>query len=100
MIDIGIKKSDADKIIRKLAEFPNIEKAVLFGSRALGTHKHNSDIDIAIVGVDSKLEIERIAEELDQLPLPYKFDLLAYSLINNSKLKEHIDSAGIIIFER
>lgn len=78
----------------------SIEKAVLFGSRAKGTAWDGSDIDIAIFGINDELVAERIATELDELPLPYKFDIKAYNRIENSALREHIDRVGIVIYER
>lgn len=77
-----------------------IEKVVLFGSRAKGTARENSDIDIAIFGINNELEIETIGMELDELPLPFKFDVKAYSSIRNIALCEHIDRVGINIYQK
>ena len=38
---------------------------MIFGSQAKGTAKHNSDIDLAIAGIDDELRVETIAMELD-----------------------------------
>ncbi|HBB53188.1 MAG TPA: hypothetical protein DCZ80_04750, partial [Legionellales bacterium] len=76
----------------------NIKKIILFGSRALGSFKHSSDIDICLVGDNINLaELSLIENEIDDLSLPWKFDLIIYSLIDNQKLKEHIDRDGIEI---
>lgn len=77
-----------------------IDKAVLFGSRAKGTWWEGSDIDIAIFGINDELEVERIAVEIDELPLPYKFDIKVYTQIKNPALREHIDRVGILIYEK
>ena len=77
-----------------------IRKVILFGSRAKGTAGNNSDIDLAVVGIDDDLQIESVAMALDDLPLPYHFDVKALGNIKNPKLKEHIQRVGIIIFER
>jgi uncharacterized protein len=37
--------------------------------------------------------------ELDELPLPYRFDLQAISTIKNRSLLEHIDRVGIVIYQ-
>jgi predicted nucleotidyltransferase len=71
---------------------------ILFGSRAKGTAKESSDIDLAVDGIDDELQIENLAMALDDLPLPYKFDVKALSGIKNPKLKEHIERVGITIF--
>lgn len=77
-----------------------LEKVVLFGSRAKGTARNNSDIDIAIYGISNELEIETIALELDELPLSYKFDVKAFDSIKNIALREHIERVGICIYEK
>ena len=46
----GLSKRDLDEISEILKSFPEIEEAVLFGSRAKGNYKPGSDIDIAIKG--------------------------------------------------
>ena len=73
---------------------------VLFGSRAKGTEKHNSDIDLAVFGVEEDLAIETILMELEELPLPYKFDVKSFNSIRNSALREHIKRVGIMIYEK
>ena len=66
----------------------------LFGSRAKGCHTPASDIDLALWGVDA-LQAESIAAELDELPLPYRFDVKAYESIKEDSLREHIQRKGI-----
>lgn len=83
-----------------LSKYSNITKAVLFGSRAKGLEREGSDIDIAIFGIEDELKVEEIAMVIDELPIPYKFDLKAYDEITNSDLREHIDRVGIVLYER
>ena len=78
----------------------DITFVVLFGSRAKGTAKYNSDIDLAIFGIQEDLSIEAISMELEELPLPYKFDVKAFDTICNSELREHIKRVGIMIYEK
>ncbi|MDR0991536.1 MAG: nucleotidyltransferase domain-containing protein [Ruminococcus sp.] len=66
-------------------------KAAVFGSRAKGNFRYNSDIDIAVWG---NVRIGHILTELDELPMPYKFDVVSYETIKNDKLREHIDRVG------
>jgi len=79
---------------------PSIEKAVVFGSRAKGTHTRYSDVDIALYGEVGLLEVEETRCELEELPLVYKFDVVAYNLIENEALREHIDRVGAVVYER
>jgi uncharacterized protein len=79
---------------------PQLIEARVFGSRALGTHRPESDVDLVLYGdVDDALAA-RIAGELDELPLPYGFDVRAYSGLRHPALREHVDRVGTPIFAR
>jgi len=97
----GLEDSVIEKICSVLHEFPSISKAVLYGSRAKGTYKKGSDIDLCLfgVGVDHIL-VYRIEESLDTLLLPYQFDLSAYNNLSNKDLIDHIDRIGVVFFQR
>jgi predicted nucleotidyltransferase len=73
---------------------PEVSQVKLFGSRAKGCHTPTSDIDLALWGVDA-LQAESIAAELDELPLPYRFDIKAFESIKQDSLREHIQRRGI-----
>ena len=73
---------------------PEVSAVKLFGSRAKGTHTARSDVDLALWGVDA-LRAEAIAAELDDLPLPYHFDVVPFDLIKQDSLREHIQRVGM-----
>jgi predicted nucleotidyltransferase len=75
-------------------------RAQVFGSRAKGNYRHNSDIDICLFGAIDCMEARRIGEELDELPMPYKFDVVSYNNIESPDLREHIERVGIDVFAR
>jgi predicted nucleotidyltransferase len=77
---------------------PEVSDVTLFGSRAKGTHAPNSDIDLSVRGEISALQTEALASELDELPLPYRFDVLAFDQLNSKPLREHIERVGIVIY--
>ena len=81
-----------------LSRHPEVTGAILFGSRAKGVATTSSDIDLALEGVDDPLLAERIAAELDDLPLPYRFDVKALSTIQSPLLLEHIQRVGIRVY--
>lgn len=73
----GLSEQQLQQIIDLLAKFPQIEKAVLFGSRALGTYKKGSDVDIALMGSDVDFTLAaHIKYELEETYLPYFLILL------------------------
>ena len=85
-------------IVSVFHNHPEIVSARLFGSRAKGTHTPQSDIDIALWGEVDALRAERIAAELDELPLPCAFDVKPFALIKLKALRDHIERVGIVIF--
>jgi predicted nucleotidyltransferase len=96
---LGLGAGQLDLISETIAKFPKVTKAVVFGSRAKGTHRRYSDIDIAVFGAIDWLDAEKLVEELEELPLIYKFDVLDYSRLSNDALKGHIDRVGVPIFD-
>lgn len=79
---------------------PRVGEVILYGSRAKGTFRPESDVDLAITGLDDDLQAEAIAADLDELPLPYQFDVRAYDAIRYGPLREHIDRVGVVLFRR
>ncbi len=100
MVRFGLTESEINSIISIFKGHNAITKATIFGSRSKGVSKPYSDIDIALSGISDRLETEAIAMELEDLPLPYKFDVLAISLIESKELLEHIGISGQDIYLR
>ncbi|MEZ5194897.1 MAG: nucleotidyltransferase domain-containing protein [Bacteroidales bacterium] len=97
----GLLELDIERIISIFEANPKIDNVILFGSRAIGTYKPGSDIDIVLKGTDVKLiDILNFNAELDKLSLPYKFDIIIYDRITENALIEHIKRVGISLFER
>lgn len=97
----GIKDKEWEQVFAILSHFPNIQKAILFGSRAKGTNKPFSDVDIALVGNAISLnDLLNLKNEIDDLLLPYEFDFCIYKDLKNPDLISHIDRRGINIFTR
>lgn len=95
----GLSDSTIEKIRGVLSAFGKIDKAILFGSRAKGTYKPGSDIDLAVFGNNIGLEEHNsLANLLDDLLLPYKIDVIVYTRINSEALKVHIARAGKLFF--
>ncbi len=95
----GLPKSDVQNVVSILRKNPKIERAILFGSRAKGNFTNGSDVDIALVGENLKLsDILEISGQIEQLFLPWKFDLVIYDRIKEKALIDHIDRVGISLF--
>lgn len=100
-MEFGLENSDIQKIKAILASYPEIEQAVLYGSRAKGNFQEASDIDIVLIGRNLNLTIQQKAEnDLDDLMLPLRFDVSIYHHINNEALIEHIKRVGKLLYEK
>lgn len=100
-MDFGLPPAAIARIREVFARFPDVDNAVLYGSRAMGTHKAGSDIDLTLYG--EKLtsgQLAVIASELDDLLLPYTIDLSIFASLNNADLCEHISRVGKVFYER
>lgn len=97
----GLRTEDLELLRSVLARFPAVTSVKLFGSRAKGTHRNGSDVDLALfgdrsaLGHDLLLEISEVLNE--ETPLPYRFDLVDYAALENEALRDHIDRVGILI---
>jgi predicted nucleotidyltransferase len=98
-MNTGLSPKTLQALESVFKQFDAIDKVVLYGSRALGTHRPGSDIDLALFGNNVTPDlIASIAILIDDLLLPYTLDLTAYALIDNDPLREHIDRVGIELF--
>ncbi len=97
----GLKDDDKAQINAIFSKYSEVEKAVLYGSRAKGSYRTGSDIDLTLVG--EKLDLTtlfKIEIELDDLLLPYKIDLSVFHTIENPNLIDHIKRIGRIFYEK
>jgi predicted nucleotidyltransferase len=95
----GLSIEDIDKIKNLFKQFEFIDKVILYGSRAKGNYRPSSDIDITLFGKNLTLsELQLIENEIDDLLLPYKFDVSIYNQISNIELIEHIDRVGKVLY--
>jgi len=96
----GLTEKELNILKEIFLKYKGIEKVLVYGSRAKGTYKRGSDIDLVLIGSNNlKEKIFYIYDELEE-NLPYFIDISLYNSIQNKKLKEHIDRFGKIIFQR
>ncbi len=99
MTDFGLNKKDLESINAVFLTNSKVESVKIFGSRAKGNYRKNSDIDLVLMGKISQLDGEKIASDLDDLALPYLFDVKIFSEINSVELLDHINRVGIFIYD-
>ena len=97
----GLKDIVVEQMNQVFSSFEELEEVIIYGSRAKGNYKPNSDIDLTFKGNKLNLFIlNKIGLELDDLLLPYSFDLSIYDHINNSDLVDHIQRVGEKIYKK
>ncbi|QIL85358.1 nucleotidyltransferase domain-containing protein [Vibrio sp. HDW18] len=95
---IGLKSHQYALICDAILQQPQVKHAWIFGSRALGTFKDSSDIDLALEGEGLTLhDLAQMLERLEYSSLPFKVDLLIKHKIKSPELLAHIDQHGLQI---
>lgn len=95
----GLSAQSYRLFLQALDQFPEIERVEVFGSRAIGSYRPGSDVDVVLYGVD----VDRaLAEKLsvllnERLPIPYHFDVLSFQDIESPELIEHIKQFGRVV---
>ena len=97
----GLKQYQLDRIREVFSRHPEVEEAILYGSRAKKTNTPGSDIDLTLKGQGLNLKLlNKISLELDDLLLPYHIDLSLYDTITETDLREHIDQVGVLLYSK
>ena len=98
-IECGLPQSAINQINSVFEKYSKIEKVILYGSRAMGTYKLGSDIDLCILSKTLSLtDLLAIETQLDDLLLPWKIDLSLMNKIDNSDLLAHINTKGLVFY--
>ena len=97
----GLKEKIISQISQVFSSHPEIDKVVIYGSRAKNTYKRGSDIDLSLKGKTFNLQfLGQIRLELDDLLLPYMFDVSIFDQIENPDLLEHIERVGKVFYRK
>lgn len=97
MNDFGLSERTINELSEYFKSKEYIEKVIIYGSRVKGTYHNGSDIDFAI-WTDEPDKILTISGELEDLPLPYKFDVTDYKRLTHKGMKNSIDKEGILFY--
>lgn len=95
----GIEEEIFELIIDTFKSINEIENVVLFGSRAKGTFKRTSDIDLAVQFTDGEKK-QLLMRKLDEMRCALKFDVLDIRKIENEKLLYNIRNEGKTIYQK
>ncbi len=100
--EFGLSKNSMDIVTEIYRRFPAVKRVIVYGSRAMGTFREGSDIDMAIVadGEFSRADLLDVADAFDDSMLPYLVDVSVLAEIKNPDLVDHINRRGKILYDR
>jgi uncharacterized protein len=97
----GLTLTTINKILAVFNQHPEVESVILYGSRARGNYRDGSDIDLTLTGEQLTYQIvARIEDEIDDLLLPYLFDISIFSHIEDPDVVDQINKVGITFYQR
>lgn len=98
----GLKETTIQKICGVFAKYPQVEKAVIYGSRAKGNYKNGSDIDLTLYGGKDLTQniLSKMLWEIDDLLLPYTIDLSIFHNLSDPDFIEHIQRVGMVFYQK
>lgn len=89
-----------EQVIKEIIDFAkkyDVEKVLLFGSRARGDFKRTSDIDLAVSGGD----FDRFALDVDEETTTLlMFDIIDLDREMQPELRESIEKEGVVLYEK
>jgi len=93
MADHGLTERQVRVIADTLRPYlDKISKVGLFGSRATGTYRENSDVDMVLYGSLDANDVDRLHTLFDDSSLPMSVDVSAYHLIEYPPMRAHIEA--------
>lgn len=92
----GLSQEISKSIIDVVAQFPQVQQLLIFGSRARGDFRPESDIDLAVVAPDMSLaEFSQLATAIDNLDIVFGVDVVHADTLKNTTLLAHIQRDGV-----
>ncbi len=91
----GLLENSYQNIKEIIQKYPQFEFRI-YGSRARGDFKDNSDVDIAVKGKISEQDKFAVLNDFDLLDIPYMIDVVFYDELEKEELIKSIDKEGIL----
>jgi predicted nucleotidyltransferase len=100
--NFGITEKSYCQLMEGIKQFSEIEKVIIFGSRAMGNAKTGSDIDLAIFATEVAFDtVSRLKDKLnEQMLIPYFVDVVHFEALTSEELKQHIIEEGKIVYQK
>ena len=99
MKKFGLDEKVIEEIVKVIANYAEVEKAVIFGSRARGDNHDRSDIDLAVYGIQEE-DKSLFWYDIEELPTLLKFDIVHVDDNTDTDLLESIRKDGVVLYEK
>lgn len=100
IMNYGLDDSVIDQMKMVFSRHNSVRQVIMFGSRAMQTHRAGSDIDLAVVSETlTRNELLDLQIQLEELGFLYEFDVKNLKKVKNPELVSHIKRVGVILYE-
>lgn len=100
-MEFGLNDKTLELIRTVLSSFPEIDQAIIYGSRAKGSFKNGSDIDLTLLGNNLNQSILfQLMDKIDDLMLPYSFDISIFEKVSSPEFRAHVKRVGKPFYEK
>lgn len=99
-VQFGLKSSVLQDLCTIFESFAAIDEVLIFGSRAKGNQKNGSDVDLAIKGDVDLNTLTKIELMIDNLLLPFTFDICIFNRLKHIDLIDHINRVDKVIYKK
>lgn len=97
----GLSVEELQTVQEILGQCETLDRAQLFGSRAMNTHRPTSDVDLALFGIAlTRNDVNSLKNAFEDSTLPYTFDLIQHETIKEPELLVHIKRRGIDVYRK
>ena len=94
-----LRERDLSWLRQTFHRFPWVSEVRVFGSRATGTARRSSDIDLAISAPEATPnQWQHLVETLESAPIIYELDVVRIDQTLNPRLNEKILREGLRIY--
>jgi uncharacterized protein len=95
---LGLQEYTLELLDQYFRSKTDIVKVIVYGSRAMGTYKPGSDIDLAVFSQVNEDISGKAKTDLEDLSTSYLFDVVDYAYLKHEGLKQHIERVGKIVY--
>ena len=97
----GLSLQELKTVQEILGHCEKLERAQLFGSRAMNTHKPTSDVDLALFDDSlSRSDVNALKIAFEDSALPHTFDLVLHHSIKEPELLAHIQRRAVNVYRK